>query len=236
MPKIRVIDFETTGTEPPNGEVCEVGWCDIELAEGVWMIADAGSYLCGVQAMPPEVRAVHHLSLAEVEGFPAFDAAVMWADALAAGVSVVSAHNLNFEAQFWGRAPIPTLCTYKAALRVWPEAPGHSNGVLRYWLEEAGKIAPEHGLTMPPHRAQPDAYVTAHLLMALLQTETAKDMAKWTREPCLFPTCPIGKEWRGKRWGEIDGGFLEWMTRQADMDEDLKWNARRELERRRYAQ
>jgi len=235
MPRIRVIDFETTGTEA-DAEVCEVGWCDIALTDGAWVVAGQGSYLCGVQSMPPEVRAVHHLSLADVAGQPRFDPASLWEHAKAAGVDVVSAHNLAFEAQFWGESPVPLICTYKAALRAWPEAPAHSNGVLRYWLEEAGRIAPIHDLTMPPHRAGPDAYVTAHILIALLGTESANDMARWTKEPCVFPTCPIGKEWRGKRWAEVDRGFLEWMLRQTDMDPDLKWNARRELERRSFAQ
>lgn len=231
MPIIRVIDFETNGFEPP-AEVCEVGWCDIALEDGRWSISGAGSYLCGVATMPPEVRAVHHLSLADVAGRPAFDPAQLWLQAQEAGVSVVAAHNLAFEAKFWGDAPIPTICTFKAALRAWPEAPGHSNGVLRYWLEEAGRITPNHEWTMPPHRAAPDAYVTAHLLLALLEGETANTMVGWTKEPPIYPTCPIGKEWRGKPWAEVDTGFLQWMTRQADMEADLVWNANRELTRR----
>jgi exodeoxyribonuclease X len=39
-------------------------------------------------------------------------------------------------------------------------------------------------------------------------------------------------EWRGKRWAEVDGGFLRWMTGNATMESDLKWNAQRELDRR----
>lgn len=31
MTIIRVIDFETSGTEPPAGKVCEVGICDLDL-------------------------------------------------------------------------------------------------------------------------------------------------------------------------------------------------------------
>lgn len=225
MTVIRVIDFETTGMEPP-AEVCEVGVCDLQL-EGR-QIDEPKSWLCGVKEMPPEVRAVHHISLAECEGKEPFNIGM----AMAPGVSAIAAHNSDFETKFFD-PPIPVICTYKAALRVWPEAPSHSNGALRYWLEDQGKIAPDNALTQPAHRAAPDAYVTAHILLALFDTGvTGKQMVAWTREPRLLPVCPIGAEWRGKRWAEVDSGFLRWMTNNATMEADLKWNAQREIDRR----
>jgi exodeoxyribonuclease X len=87
-------------------------------------------------------------------------------------------------------------------------------------------------MTQPAHRAGPDAYVTAHILLALFDAgATGRDMIAWTKEPKLLPTCPIGK-FRGKPWPEVEGGFLGWMMRQPDMDPDLKWNADREIARR----
>ena len=208
--------------------MCEVGLCDLFLEEKE--VENPFSYLCGVKAMPPEVRAVHHISLAECDGHPAFDPDIMFGrmnkpDAIAA-------HNADFENKFFSW-PIPAICTYKAALRVWPHAPSHSNGALRYWLEDQGLIAPDHALTQPAHRAGPDAYVTAHILLALFNTgATGREMIAWTKEPRLLPTCPIGAEWRGKPWHAVDGGFLRWMTGNATMESDLKWNAQRELDRR----
>ncbi len=229
---IRVIDFETTGTEPP-AEVVEVGFCDLHGDEsGRWAIGQHGSWLCGVDAIPPEVRAIHHIRVSDVAGLAPFDCAGLWAMAADDQVDVVAAHNMEFEAKFLGEAARPLLCTYKAALRVWPAAPSHSNGALRYWLEDQGLIEPLHEKTLPPHRAGPDAYVTAHLLQALLTLHTAAEMIRWTKEPRLLPTCPIGK-FRGKPWAEVEAGFLDWMLAQASMEPDLKWNARRELERRR---
>lgn len=227
MTIIRVIDFETTGTEPPEAEVCEVGTCDLHLEEK--RIEIPATWMCGVKAMPPEVRAVHHISLAECEGWDAFDADRMFARTNHA--DAIAAHNSEFETKFF-TSPVPVICTYKAALRVWPNAPSHSNGSLRYWLEDAGKIRPDHVMTQPAHRAGPDAYVTAHILLALFETgATGRDMIAWTKEPRLLPTCPIGK-FRGKPWPEVEAGFLGWMLRQEGMEEDLKWNARREIARR----
>jgi exodeoxyribonuclease X len=221
---IRVIDFETTGTEPP-AEVCEVGVCDLDL--DAKLIHSPRTWLCGVKAMPPEVRAVHHISLAECDGHAAFDPALMFAEPCDA----VAAHNAEFETKFF-ESPKPVICTYKAALRVWPDAPSHSNGALRYWLEDQGLISPDHQLTQPAHRAAPDAYVTAHILLALFNAgHSGREMIAWTKEPRLLPKCPLGK-FRDKPWSEVEAGFLGWMLRQPTMEADLKWNAEREIARR----
>lgn len=226
---IRLIDFETTGMEPP-AEVVEVGYCDLTQAGDVWEVGEPVSWLCGVAQMPPETRAVHHISLADVRDLTPFDP-VSPLNNGAARPTVIAAHNMDFEAKFLGDHGLPAICTLKAALRVWPDAPAHSNGVLRYWLEDQGLLALDHDKAMPPHRAGPDAYVTAHILKALLRVATGREMVAWTREPRLLPTCPLGK-FRGKPWPEVEDGFLGWMLRQPDMEADLKWNALRELDRR----
>ena len=226
MTTIRAIDLETTGIEPP-AEVCEVGLCDYDLDGNV--VSEPVSWLCGVKEMPPEARAVHHISLADVAGMAPFDPEKIMLDC-----DAFAAHNADFELK-WFMPPKPMICTYKAALRVWPDAPSHSNGALRYWLEDQGKIAPTHALTQPPHRAGPDTYVTAHILKALFAAgATGKTMVAWTKEPRLLTKCPIGK-FRGKPWSEVEAGFLGWMMRQPDMEADLKWNANREIERRQGA-
>ena len=227
MTVIRVIDFETTGTEPP-AQVCEVGICDLHLEEK--RIDKPCAWLCAVDEMPPEVRAVHHISLAECAGQQGFDPEEMVDDSLAA----IAAHNAEFETKFF-TPKHAVICTYKVALRVRPDAPSHSNGALRYWLEDQGKITPEHSLTQPAHRAGPDAYVTAHLLLALFnEGVSGKDMVAWTKEPRVLPRCPIGK-FRDKPWSEVEAGFLGWMLRQPTMEADLKWNAEREIARRQKA-
>lgn len=230
MTIVRVIDFETTGSEPPEAEVCEVGICDLNLEDR--HVETPVSWLCGVTAMPPEVRAVHHISLAECKGCAPFSQRQADGFMDEGEPSALAAHNADFELKFF-LPKLPVICTYKAALRVWPDAPSHGNNALRYWLEDQGLIKPDHGVTLPTHRAGPDAYVTAHILVALFNAGyTGREMVGWTREPALLPKCPIGK-FRGKRWSEVEHGFLEWMLRQQDMERDLKWNAEQEIERRR---
>ena len=98
--------------------------------------------------------------------------------------------------------------------------------MLRYWLG----LDLDDAQAMPPHRARPDAYVTAHILCALLNVASLEDMISWTSEPRAMAACPIGKH-KGKPWAEIDRGYLTWMV-GSDMKDDLKWNAQRELDRR----
>lgn len=232
---IRVYDFENTDLEPP-AQVIEVGYCDVVQTDGGWIVQRPVSWLCGTnQPMSPAARAAHHIRAEEIAGRTPYVAADMWAHTKAAGVSAVAAHNCEHEAKFWGDPELPVICTYKAALRVWPDAPGHSNGVLRYWLEDQGLTTPDHDLTMPPHRAGPDAYVTALTLAALLQSVSAREMTGWTKEPRLFPTNPIegqNKE-KGKPWPEVTMGLLSWIANTATLGEDLRWNAQREIDRRR---
>ena len=221
---IRVVDFETTGTAPP-AEVVEVGICDVSGPP--WEVQQPVGRLCGSKLITAETRAVHHIAPADVADLDPFGSVPM------DGIVAVAAHRASFEAQWLGPLPagVHLICTYKGALRVWPDAPSHSNQVLRYWLEEQGLTAPDPGLCQPAHRAAPDAYATAWTLKALLDKVTGKELVAWTAEPALLPTIPIGK-FRGAKWADVDAGFLSWMLRQADMDPDLAWNARRELKRR----
>ena len=228
---IRVVDTETTGFAPPATPV-EVAYCDLTRHDGgEWTIGSPVSWLCGADTIPPETRAVHHIGLGDVEGLPAFGEADILR--VLAGADAVAAHCWEFDSQWIDvRGAVPTICTLKSAYRVWPDAPGHSNGVLRYWLEDRGLLSLDHATAMPPHRAGPDAYVTAHILKALFAAgATGQDLVTWTKEPRLLPTCPIGK-FRGKPWADVEAGFLSWMLAQPTMDADLKWNAQRELDRR----
>lgn len=231
---IRTIDFETTGTEPP-AEVIEAGWCDVryDTAKMLWLVDLPASVMHASDRITAETRAIHHISPAEVRGWEPFDARQLILQSAVAGVTAFAAHHADFEAKWLGPFPpdMPIVCTYKAALRVWPDLPSHSNQFLRYWLEEQGLARIHPDLARPAHRAGPDAYATAHLLAVLLRRVTLEDLVAWTAEPALLPRIPIGKQ-RGAKWSEVQEGFLHWMLNQATMEADLKWNAKRELDRR----
>lgn len=228
MSLLRVIDFETTGLEP-TADVIEVGWCDFDTV--TMSDRGSGSFLCGAGRIPPDTRAVHHIRLEEVAGRPPFNRALWTERAMLDGVQSFVAHMADFEANFI-TGPVPLVCTYKAALRTWPDAPSHSVFGLLYWLEDQGLAEFDRAMAYPPHRARPDAYATAVLLGALYRHGvTSQNLWHWTQLPRLLPRCPIGR-FRGQPWSAPDDGFLRWMLKQPDMEEDLKWNAQEELSRR----
>lgn len=231
MAKVRIWDVETSGHAEDGGVVIESGWVDVDLET-----KEIGPVLNRLYGLPegvdlsPEVRAVHHIQKKDLptETFVADD----WANEIKAdGIVAMVAHNSSYESSFM-TPPVPIFCSYKSALRVWPDASTHSNSGLRYWLQDQGLIEPVDELCLPHHRAGPDAYVTAWIFIALLNAgATGKDMKGWTAESALLPRCPIG-EWRGKPWTEIDAGFLKWAIGKPSMSEEIKWNCKRELDRR----
>jgi exodeoxyribonuclease X len=143
---------------------------------------------------------------------------------------VLVAHNCEFEQRFisgFASNGLPWICTHKTALRVWPDAPRHSNQVLRYWR---GLVLDE-ALAMPPHRAGPDAWVTAHLLAELLEGASAEEMIEWASQPGKLPNITFGKH-KGTRWPDVPTDYLHWMTRQKDMNADAVFCANEEIARR----
>lgn len=230
MGAIRVIDFEATGLQL-DAKIVEVGHIDFDPVTRA--IGEGRSWLCGVDSIPPDTRAVHHIRAEETRGLPPYDRWCLYEEAARAGIVAFAAHTADFEARFI-LGSIPLVCTYKAALRAWPDAPAHGVFALLYWLEDMGAVQYDRSRAYPPHRALPDAYATAILLRALYAAGyTGRDLIRWTMEPRLLPRIPIGN-WRGRRWDEADYGFLRWIVGKegTDMDPDIIWNARREMDRR----
>lgn len=227
---IRVIDFEATGLELDD-VIVEVGITDLDASTR--QIGATSSYLCRVPSMPPEVRAIHHIRAEDTWDFPPYDRRVLYEEAARAGVYAWAAHNSDLEERYI-IGPMPMFCTYKAALRHWPEAPAHSVFALLYWLEDQGRVIFDRARAFPPHRAGPDSYATAMLLKAMLDDGvTGRVLKEWTSEPRILPTCPIG-DFRGRPWSECDWGFLQWILRKIDKP-DIRFNAALELERREHS-
>jgi exodeoxyribonuclease X len=229
---LRVVDVETTG-KTAEAEVVEIAGVDVVPADPDRPIRGWSSALVKpTKPIPPEASAIHHITDEMVADAPPW--AQVWPSFLdqgpSAGVTAFVAHNAKFEAMFLTedmRRKRPLLCTFKGALHRWPEAPAHNNQTLRYLL----KLKPPMDLG-PPHRALADAYITAMILVEMLKDVPYELLAQWSAEPQPMPVCPIGKKEKGKPWSEVDGSFLDWALGVADMEPDIKWHARRELDRR----
>jgi len=49
----------------------------------------------------------------------------------------------------------------------------------------------------------------------------------------FYRECPIGKH-KGQLWRDIPASYLQWLTREPDMDPDIKAAANTELQERTY--
>jgi exodeoxyribonuclease X len=227
-----VVDLETTGFEPGSAHIIEYA---AKVIEPPWFgherCVEITDLVKPPVPIPPETSAIHHIIDSDVAKCRewAWESQFL-VDQFAEPGAIGVAHNANFERGFL--APLNLncrwLCTYKASLRVWPDAPSHSNEALRYWLGlgtgRAGKQA--------PHSALHDTRVTAQILEQLLKHANVDDMIKWTDEPALLSRCPIG-DWRGRPWNEIEQSFLRWiLSKEGSMREDVVFCARTEILRR----
>lgn len=217
---VRVVDFETTGM-PPGNAVCEVGWYDVLPGETATLDGYEASFCDPGRPMPPEARAIHHISDEMLVGAPPATSLFM---KLMVGADAFCAHNAAFEREFFTGGDRPWICTLKVARRIWPECPSHSNQCLRYWLG----LDLEDALAMPPHRAGPDTYVTGHILREALKVATVEQMIAWTDQPSLLPNVTFGKH-KGQKWQDLPADYLTWIVHKSDMDEDTKFTAKHHL-------
>ncbi len=232
--RLRVIDLETTGDSFANGGVVEVGWQDLARgADGTWALQGGPDSAlvqpgCPISAM---TSAVHHIIDEDVADAPVW---TTLAPGILQGGDVVAlaAHRAAFEKrwclpQLSGHAR--WICTYKCALRLWPDAPSHSNQGLRYWRRPAGL---DRAAGLPAHRAGPDAYVTAHHLRDMLAMASVAQLLAWSAEPALLVRVPSGAL-RGRRWNELDEAQLERVLNgEFGQNQDMLFTARSERARR----
>lgn len=236
-----VIDLETAGLAPP-ASVIEIGWTKVFY----------DTETKRVEVQPPQARlfrptetlssdniAIHHLTNEMLADYETCEDDALAAVAGEDKPQFLVAANCAFERQWFvpaltvqaNDAQPHWICTVKAAARLHPDAPSHSNQAMRY---ELGLDLPE-ALAMPPHRAGPDSFVTAHILKAFIERGVrVADMVRWQLEPRFMTKLGFGKH-KGVAFADAPADYLQWMCGQADMDADAKHWASLELDRRRNA-
>ena len=230
MTLIRSIDFETTGipSEADSHAIVEIGWVDLTLADtGKVVMGETFSTLCNPsRPIPHEAMAVHHITDAMVSE-AAGNVGLITGD----DVTYYCAHNADYERQFFDTG-VPYICTYKVALRLWPDAASHGLQFLRYPLSLP--VATERA--QPPHRAGPDAYLGAALMVRILEEDrvTIEEMVRWSSGPALLPRVNFGKH-KGSKWEDTPTDYLDWIVNKSDLDRDVKANARHHLKARQSA-
>jgi exodeoxyribonuclease X len=230
---LRVIDLETTGVDPETDRIVEIASVDLyRTPEGHGIKSERETLVCPGRAIPPEASAVHHLIDQDVANAKRIEDVI--GDFKTADAYV--AHSCAFERSFldpyFGEQK--WVCTMKCALRVWPDAPGHSNQVLRYWLglvEPFGRARD----AIAPHRALSDVIVTAAIFVELAKKASWADMLVWSHQPALYTKFKFGKH-RGTTYAEAPADYLEWIAYKSDLDENAKYSAEYWLQQRKTAE
>jgi exodeoxyribonuclease X len=229
-----ILDTETTGLDPAEDRLVELAGLKFQTDEYYSMICNPG------RGIPPEAMAIHHIT----EGMVADAPSPMTVTHAMLGklldhpekssVPFFVAHNAKFDRGFMapllGAVRPVWICTYRCAVMTWPDAPRHTNQVLRYWL---GLKCPMLDLipNLSPHRALYDIIVTREIFRTLLTFNPVERLIDWSNSPIILPKVTFGKH-KGKTWDEVDYGYLRWCCQQPDMDEDVLFTAQHFMRKR----
>jgi DNA polymerase III subunit epsilon len=158
---IAVIDFETTGLSPGQGDrATEVA---IVMLEGDRIVDRFQSLMNAGARIPAFIEAYTGITNAMIANAPPAES-VMADAARFVGGAPMAAHNASFDQRFWAaelqragqKAPHAFACTLLLSRRLYPHAPNHKLGSLA-----AFHALPSSGRA---HRALADAEVAAALL------------------------------------------------------------------------
>jgi DNA polymerase III epsilon subunit-like protein len=126
--------------------------------------------------------------------------------------------------------------TVRCARHLFADTPYHRLQYLRYALglyEEEDEEAKKLGVTIKAHDAIGDVLVMKLLLSRLVREvrkqfpddDIMKKLAELTQTPVLMKTFKFGK-YKGSEIEEIaneDMGYLKWMRKTLDLDEDMTY-------------
>ena len=229
--RLRVIDIETSGGSP--SEIIEIAAVDVVRMGDRWIAEPPRSRLFRpMGGISVHAMAIHHLTDEDFgDDMEACSDGLLQAFLEESGrPDFLVAHNAAFEARHitaTATGDLRWLCTVRAARQAWVDAPGHSNQVLRYW--RCLRLDP--AFAMPPHRAAPDAWVTAHILIDLLRAHPIKTLIEWSDVSRGLERMPFGKH-RGKAWADVPADYLTWIVGQSEMSADVLTGAQAEMTRR----
>lgn len=233
--KIRAIDIETTGMEPPAYpiEFAQADLCYEDSRE--WILGDASSFLMNPkpgEKIPSSAKAVHHITddMLKEPSVKTRDEAVKLIEHALQNAGVIAAHQARFEKQWlqYLAGEVPWICTWKVACTRYPNMESHSLQFLRYefdldsrWVEP-GEANPLN----PAHRALPDALACVMLVERFLSDGiTVEEMIDISWRPCLLPKVTFGKH-INEKWHDVPTSYLDWTIKNITDDEDIQHTAK----------
>ncbi|MBP2167030.1 exodeoxyribonuclease X [Erwinia toletana] len=209
---LRVIDTETCGLQ---GGIVEVASVDVVDGRIVNPMSDL---IAPDRPISRQAMAIHRITEAMVSGKPPVEQAI----GRYLGSRYYVAHNASFDRRMLPEMQGDWICTMTLARILWPGLK-YGNQALRETLQL--DVTPPAGLHA--HRALYDCYVTAALLIRIMETSgwDAAQMVERMQRKSSGDSFPFGK-YRGQKIADVakrDPGYLQWMLKNIpDLKADLR--------------
>ena len=232
-----LFDTETTGNQEDD-RIIQLG--AMLFQNGKIEVYDE---LCSTEkSLSVEAMEVHHITPEILVGKPPYQETA-FAKKLAAlnqPENYLIAHNISFDLGMVEKEGFVNqyrlIDTVRCAKHLFPELPYHRLQYLRYALklyEEEQAEAEKIGITIKAHEAIGDVLILKLLLSRLTQRckeqfpdeKVMEKLVTLTQTPVMMRTFKFGK-YKGREIEEIaqeDRGYLSWMRKNLDLDEDLAY-------------
>ncbi len=239
-----LFDTETTGNQAQD-RIIQIGAMVFQGKE-----IEVHNELCSTeQEISVEAMEVHHITPHIIADKPPYGDTV-FSKRLASlnhPENYLIAHNISFDLGMVEKEGFVNHCqlidTVRCAKHLYPELPYHRLQYLRYALrlyKEEQKEAEKIGITIKAHEAIGDVLILKLLLSQLTkrcketfpEEKVMEKLVMLTQTPVMMQTFKFGK-YKGRIIEEIaqeDMGYLKWMRKNLDLDEDLAYTLDHHLE------
>lgn len=244
MTLIHVMDTETARTDCPS--ICEIALVTIDTSKKS-IVSWESSLVDPLVEMDEICRATHHIDPELVkEKMTAKD----WLYEYMPDTGPIFAHNASFDkGHFDGMLDDRQwYCTLKLSRKLYPNAPKHSNQVLRYYLNLDVSDMPTDPSScvtnefssydkdiLNMHRALYDTWCTAKMVLKMIDEYGYDNLIQMHDTPTLLRTFRFGNKHQNKTWDQVaveDPKYLQWMhNKVTDLDDDTRHTLNHYLKR-----
>lgn len=236
MAKYILFDTETTGNQSED-KIIQIGAMVLHGKDDIEVFDE----LCSTDIpISLEAMAVHHITPQMIENKPKFVKTNFFKTLNEYNLpeNFLIAHNINFDLGMLQKEgfeshyiPIDTL---RCAKHLFPDQNSHALQYLRYALElykQEENEAQKLNITIKAHDAIGDVLVMKLLLSSIVEAvkkeygkvDIMSKLAELTQTPVLLKTFKFGK-YKDRLIEDIvreDSGYLEWMLKNLELDEDM---------------